>query len=44
MSQSPKKHFSRKEVDTAIKALKRNKSTGPNRIPNEVLIESTENK
>ena len=34
--------ISREELNTCIKKLKRNKSNGPDRIPNEVFIEADE--
>jgi hypothetical protein len=33
--------FTTKEVESVIKSLKRNKSTGPDRIPNEIFIEAS---
>ena len=48
MSQSNEKSknekpFSQEELNKCIKTLKRRKSTGPDRIPNEIFIEADEN-
>ena len=39
----PEENFTKKELNKAIKSLKRNKAMGPDKIPNEVFIEADDN-